>query len=132
MVSFHKGYYYFFFVIVPAIYMKNHTKKFTLFFYIFLFCLLHVPQVRTGKEDARHTRVIKHWSWRRSSTSTATFHGDGVLRLHMLFAWRNVRSKSGFKTEGWNGKKRTNLRVPALLLATKSGAMTRMSRLGTL
>ena len=61
-----------------------------------------------NQNDSEHlTLDIKHSSWRKSSTLTATWHDAGELKLHMPFVSRSAKSRFGFRTGVWSGKKNT-------------------------
>jgi len=46
-------------------------------------------------------------SWRKSSILTDTWQGGEGLKLPMHFAWQRDRSRSGFRTVGWSGRRNT-------------------------
>lgn len=50
----------------------------------------------------------KCWSWRRSSTLIATWPGGAASRSPTRSACPSARSRSGFRTGGWSGRKITN------------------------
>lgn len=51
------------------------------------------------------TPASRLWSWRKSSTLTATWPAAGALRSPIASASTNGRLKSGSKTDGWSGRK---------------------------
>ena len=69
-------------------------------------------------DRGRRTPGTKRWSWRRSSTSTATWRGGVASRSRMPFAWRNVKSRSGSRIDGWSGKRSIRWRAWTLFRTT--------------
>lgn len=56
----------------------------------------------------QRTLVSRSWSLRRSFILTGTWPGGGGLRSPTRFVSPKGRSKFGFRTDGWNGRKTTN------------------------
>lgn len=54
----------------------------------------------------------RFWSLKRSFILTGIWPGGDGLRLPTLFVSPKGRSKSGFKTDGWNGRKITSYPTP--------------------
>lgn len=54
----------------------------------------------------------RFWSLKRSFILTGIWPGGDGLRLPTLFVSPKGKSKSGFKTDGWNGRKTTNYQTP--------------------
>lgn len=51
-------------------------------------------------------------SWRRSFTSTGTWPGAGGWRLRTPCVCPSARSRSGFRTGGWSGRRSTSFPTP--------------------
>lgn len=86
-----------------------------LFFFFFLWGLCWVC-LTSGfisfklQEDGmvdKPTVATKPSNWRRSFSSTLTWRARGESRCPTPWAWPSARWRSGFRTEGWSGKKRT-------------------------
>lgn len=56
----------------------------------------------------QRTLVSRSWSLRRSFILTGIWPGGGGLRSPTRFVSPKGRSKFGFRTDGWNGRKTTN------------------------
>lgn len=56
----------------------------------------------------QRTLVSRFWSLRRSFILTGIWPGGGGLRSPTRFVSPRGRSKFGFRTDGWNGRKTTN------------------------
>ena len=71
--------------------------------------LIH-PAGVMGRLRGRGRPTPQHslWSWRRSSTSTATSVGPGGSRWLHYSVWRSDRSRSGSRTAGWSTKRTRN------------------------
>jgi len=61
----------------------------------------------TASARGRLTLVIRRSNSRRSFTTTATWHAGAASRLLISLAWPSVRSRSGFRTDGWSGRRTT-------------------------
>ena len=58
-------------------------------------------------DSERLTHVTRLSNWRKNSTLIATWHDVVESRSHMPCVWPNDRSRSGFKTGGWSGRRST-------------------------
>ena len=58
-----------------------------------------------GNEHPTHD--IRLWNWRKSSTSTATWHDAGGSKSHTPSASRNVKSRFGSRIGEWSGRRST-------------------------
>lgn len=62
-------------------------------------------QQRVAERSAAPTPSTRLWSWRRSFSSTCTWHGSAVWRSAAVCTSLTGKSKSGSKTGGWNWKR---------------------------
>lgn len=88
-----------------------------LFFFLFFCCFLSqqwtpITQDRSPNGPEQLTPGSRFWNLKRSFILTGTWPGGGGLRLHTLFVCPKGRSKSGFRIDGWNGRKITNCPTP--------------------
>lgn len=83
---------------------------------------------QTGAEDVRYTLVIKRSSSRRSFTSTATWPDADASKSLTRCVWRSARSKSGSRTDAWNGRRRATW-PPRWLAANRQEAPRRSERI---
>lgn len=60
---------------------------------------------RVAVRSVAPTPNIRHWSWRKSSCSTCTWHESVASRSAAVFTSRTDKSKSGFRTDGWSWRK---------------------------
>ena len=67
-----------------------------------------VGKSKNSHQQNSHTHIL---SFCRSSISTATWHGDVELRLRTLLHSPSGKSRSGFRTGGWNTRKTTSCRT---------------------
>ena len=65
-------------------------------------------QVWTASERAPPTPNTRFSSWRKNSTSTATWRDAGVSRSRTRSISPSARSRSGSRIGGWSGKRRTS------------------------
>ena len=77
-------------------------------------CCVQMEPLLTESEHARPTRVTRRWSWRKNSTSTATWRADAASRWPTSCTWRSDRSRSGSRTDAWSGRKITGWRTRQL------------------
>lgn len=80
---------------------------------------------RSRSACARPTRVSRCWSWRRSSTSAATWRDAAVSRWRTRCAWASGRWRCGSRTGACAGKKTTSCPTP------REGTRTRRWRTAT-
>lgn len=85
--------------------------------WLFFFCFLSqqwtlITQDLSPNGPEQLTPGSRFWSLKRSFILTGIWPGGGGLRLHTLFVCPKGRSKSGFKIDGWNGRKTTNYPTP--------------------
>lgn len=73
------------------------------------------------------TRGSRSWSWKRSSTLTGTWPGDGGSRSRTRFVYPRGKSKSGSRTDAWNGRRTTNCPTPRADLPQQQPAICRRS-----
>lgn len=57
------------------------------------------------------TRGIRYSNWKRNSTSIGTWRDDDESRSLIIWSCRSDRSKSGFRTVVWNGRKTTSCQI---------------------
>ena len=84
----------------------------------------------TPSVPVRLTHDSSYWSWRKSSTSTGTWRGEDASRLPSLSDSRNGRSRFGFRTAAWSGRKTTIYRTPSPGLGRRRRRV--LARLGQL
>jgi len=65
------------------------------------------------------TPASRLWSWRKSSISTGTWLGAGGWRLRTPCVCQSARSRSGFRTGGWSGRKSTSFPTPRSALPAR-------------
>lgn len=65
-----------------------------------------MPTARRN-DNGPHTPAIRHWNWRRNSTSIDTWHAGDASRSRTRFVWRSVRSRSGSRIAAWSGRRST-------------------------
>ena len=68
-----------------------------------------VQTVWTAKGQGPRTQDTRPLSWRRSSTSIDIWPGEGGSRWPTCSTWPRDRSRSGFRTGGWSGRRTTRL-----------------------
>lgn len=76
---------------------------------LFSFCQwTRITRDLSRNDPEQLTRGSRFWSLKRSFILTGIWPGGEGSRLPTLFVSPKGRSKSGFKTDGWNGRKTTN------------------------
>lgn len=65
------------------------------------------------------TPASRLWSWRRSSISTGTWPGADGWRLRTPCVCPSARSRSGFRTGGWSGRRSTSFPTPRSALPAR-------------
>lgn len=62
-------------------------------------------------DSERLTRGTRYSNWKRNSITIGTWRGDDGSRSLILWSCRRDRSKSGFRTVEWNGRRTTSCRT---------------------